>query len=127
MMSTLLLGNSGMSKEVSYQALEEGENQHSVKQVTCITKSMGPINNGQSNESRGELKVTASNPLVDSLSCVESDDEVEYGAMCEEVATRVCGEDPQSLVRLRTGNSKVELVVQDPRSKFLVNPTRSWP
>ena len=29
--------------------------------------------------------------------------------MCEEVATRVCGEDPQSLVRLRTGNSKVEL------------------
>ena len=70
---------------------------------------MGPINNGQSNESRGELKVTASNPLVDSLSFVESDEEVEYGPMCEEVATRACGEDPQSLVRLRTGNSKVEL------------------
>ena len=71
MRSTLLLGSSGMSKEVSYQALEEGENQHSVKQVRCITKSMGPIKNGQSNESRGELKVTASNPLVDSLSCMK--------------------------------------------------------
>ena len=109
MKSTLLLGSSEMSKEESCQAMEEGENQHSVKQVTCITKSMGPINNGQSNESRGELKVTARNPLVDSLSFVESDEEVEYGPMCEEVATRVCGEDPQSLVRLRTGNSKVEL------------------
>ena len=77
--------------------MEGGEYQQSAKQVTCITESVGPNNNGRSNESWGELSVTAGDPLVECRSFIESSskiissqrcDEVEKGEPCER------GEDP---------------------------------
>ena len=93
--------------------MEGGEYQQSAKQVTCITESVGPNNNGRSNESWGELSVTAGDPLVEGSSNIESSskiissqrcDEVEKGEPCER------GKDPQSLVRLRTGSNKVQSI-----------------
>ena len=105
------MSSSDKREEVRCQTVEGGEYQQSAKQVTCITESVGPNNNGQSNESLGELSVSAGDPLVEGSSNIESSskiissqrcDEVEKGEPCERV------EDPQSFVRLRTGNNKVE-------------------
>ena len=111
MKSTLLLSCSDKREEVRCQTVDGGEYQQSAKQVTCITEFVGPSKNGRSNESWGELSVTAGDPLVEGSSNIESSSKIISSQRCDEVEKREpCerGEDPQSLVRLRTGSSKVE-------------------
>ena len=93
--------------------MEGGEYQQSAKQVTCITESAGRNNNGRSNESWGELSVTAGDPLVEGSSNIESSSKIIRNQRCDEVEKgEPCkrGEDPQSLVRLRTDSNKVESI-----------------
>ena len=71
------------------QNCERGEYKQSAKQVTCITESVGPNNNGQSNESWGELSVTPGNLLVDGSSNMECRYELDNSQSCDEVVRGV--------------------------------------
>ena len=125
MKSTLLMGCSGKSKEAHYQPTEEGEYRQRIDQVTYVTKSVGPLNNGRNNELQGELSVTSGIPDVDGYVDVESG--IELSTMpqthsyivgsgddrnipqeTEEVRPRVKSGDSQGLVSLRAGTKTVE-------------------
>ena len=85
MKSTLLLSSSDKREEVHCQTVKGGDYQQSAKQVTCITESVGPNNSGRSNESWGELSVTAGDPLVEGSSNIKSSSKIISSQRCDEV------------------------------------------
>ena len=71
MKSSLLMGCLDKGKEVRYQPKQENEAQNGVDQMTRVTESVGPNNNGRNSE-LGKITFASGTPCVDGHVDVES-------------------------------------------------------
>ena len=113
------MGCEEKKKEVRYQPMNEGESIKGVKQVTCVTNSVGP-NNNRSNSELRELNFASGTPCVDSHVDVESG--VELSTMLQKQNSEVCG-DSHGLVSLRLGITAVEEGMKQPNGECPVMPS----